>query len=473
MKAMWAVFIIGLSIPAVAETSSSSGSEINVANLKRLIEKSGLSEKSLGLSIRSMNEPTKIFFDHSGDVKLIPASLSKIFTAGAILANYPVGHKFVTELRLDGDDLCLKGGGDPGFVSETMWYLVNEFTRAKIKSLKGSIRVDNSRFDNNYFDSSRMAQRVDRAYDSPVSAMSFNWNSVNFYVQPGAKVGDPAGVIADPEGSYVKIVNKSKTGSGSQDSIQIRSQGVSKEEGTEQFLVEGTFGKNKDEKVYFRPIEDPTLWSGSNLKTFLAQRGIEVKGSVVKGVCRDSSRVVAKAESRAVHTLVADMLKFSNNYIAEMLSKNLAFDQTKKSGSIGAAMTFVKQWLIKDFSFNSSAFNFVNPSGLTNDNEFRVNDISRFLAEYPQKYNQSPEFISAFPVMGRDGTVKSRLKDTKAQDWVRAKTGLLTGAVGLAGYIFRPGRSPMTFAFVYNGSPSGMDRAKQVFDKAILEAVGQ
>ena len=67
-----------------------------------------------------------------------------------------------------------------------MWFLVNDFYRQNLKAIEGDIIVDDLLFDDIRFDKSRESARVDRAFDSPVGAMSFNWNSVNIFIKPAA-----------------------------------------------------------------------------------------------------------------------------------------------------------------------------------------------------------------------------------------------------------------------------------------------
>ena len=65
-----------------------------------------------------------------------------------------------------------------------MWFLVNEFTRSQVNKITKDIVVDDTLFDNVRYDNSRESKRVDRAYDSPIGAMSFNWNAVNVFIRP-------------------------------------------------------------------------------------------------------------------------------------------------------------------------------------------------------------------------------------------------------------------------------------------------
>ena len=152
-----------------------------------------------------------------------PASVTKILTA-AMAFEY-LGHDYkwksslqsaakVSDSTLKGD-LCFYGGGNPSFLTEQLWVLSNHFLRNKILKVEGDLIVDESYFDSEYFDDKRMKKRVLRAYDSPVSGASFNWNSVNIYVRPGLVVGSKAEIYLDPQNDYTPIKNKVTTvGSG-------------------------------------------------------------------------------------------------------------------------------------------------------------------------------------------------------------------------------------------------------------------
>ncbi|NJL24201.1 MAG: hypothetical protein HC902_02800 [Calothrix sp. SM1_5_4] len=144
-------------------------------------------------------EGPNLVFGVNEQKDFIPASITKIATAAAVLQRLGPSFKFQTTLWSSGTvkegvlkgDLILKGGGDAGFVSETMWFLVNEFTRTGVRRIEGDLIVDDGDFDAIRADSSRDPERVDRAYDAPVGAMSFNWNSINIFIRP-TQVGGAA-----------------------------------------------------------------------------------------------------------------------------------------------------------------------------------------------------------------------------------------------------------------------------------------
>ena len=189
-------------------------------------------------------------------------------------------------------------------------------------------------------------------------------------------------------------------------------------------LVKGEVGIDRDEMVIYKSITRPGLWSGYNLKAFLNRNGILVNGEVRKGIAQ--GRKLAYVESDPVSVSVTNMMKFSNNYISGMLTKHLSL-QRSKVGNMRDGLAVLSQTLselgFKDFVMESS-------SGLSRHNKFRPMDMSRLLDIAFADFTLFPEFMSSLPVSGVDGTLKERLQSKS--NWIRAKTGLLTGVVGLA-----------------------------------------
>lgn len=406
--------------------------------------------------------------------KMIPASTSKVLTASAVLDAFPPGTKVTTQLLISGKEkngvlegsLYLKGGGDPGFVSENMWYLVNAFTRSGIKEIRGDLVVDDSLFDKKRFDDSRQEQRVDRAYDAPVGAMSFNWNSMNIFVRPG-EPGAKAQVFVDPENEYVRLDNRTKTVSGSANKL-IADRDPIKGAPGDRLIMAGSLGAKSKEITVFKNITEPDLWAGYNLKSFLMQRGIELKGKIRNGVTPDSANLVAESESKPIEWMVSDMNKFSNNYVAEMLTKLLA-TKTLQPATLSEGITKIRQHLL-EIGVDAKEMEFYNPSGLTRDNKLSANAVWVVLNHLRNDFRVQPEFLTSLPIAGVDGTMKKRLKDTPGERWVRAKTGFLTNVVSLAGYAGRADGHVVTFSLIYNGKVDE-GNVRKFFDDLLLEAI--
>jgi D-alanyl-D-alanine carboxypeptidase/D-alanyl-D-alanine-endopeptidase (penicillin-binding protein 4) len=466
----------------VNSASAATPSEEMATKLKKDIQASGFKADDLGLwvgsrSEKNLNSKLETFFSHNSERLYIPASLSKLVTLGAALHELKPGFKFKTLLVSDAkiDDgvlqgaLYLKGAGDPSFVSENMWFLVNELTRAGVRLVEGDVVVDDNRFDHIRWGDDRQEERVDRAYDAPIGAMSMNWNSVNVYVRPGDKVGDKAKVFADVMTPYIKVRNEAKTvaaGRGKTIAIERTS-----EDGFagDVVVVTGSIAKDQPEFSAYKNITQPDVWAATNLVEFLRQRGVQVKGKVRVGTAPKDAPVLATAESKPLAYVVADMAKWSNNYVAEMLVKNLAAEAGELPATMASGMQHVQKYLV-EAGLEKGKFDFVNAAGFTRKNHLTPQQLGRVLEHVRADFTIFPEYLAALPVAGVDGTLRKRMIGTSAQRWVRAKTGLLNGVVGLAGYAGRENGPVVSFAFIYNGS-GHEDKARALFDKMAAHLV--
>lgn len=444
--------------------------------LRKAFEASGFKNGDIGLWVGTTGADgqLKTVFGQNADKLYIPASLSKIATAGAVMSRLPPGFKFKTQLLHDPSTaklsagvltgpLYLKGGGDPSFVSENMWFLVNELTRAGITRIDGDVIVDDSRFDHIRFGDDRQDERVDRAYDAPVGGMSMNWNSVNVYVRAGEKAGDPAKVFADVQSPFLKVVNNTKTAAaGRGKTIAVERKSESGFDG-DVIVVNGAIALDLPELVIYKSISQPDKWAGYNLIEFLKQRGITVKGTVKTGETPARAIVLATSESRAIAASLADMLKWSNNFVAETLVKTLAAENGEKPATMAGGMALVQKYL-ESVGLKAGEYEFINAAGFTRKNKLSVTQLGRILEHIRGDFTTFPEYSSGMPIAGVDGTLRSRMKGGSAERWVRAKTGLLNGVVGLAGFAGRPNGSLATFAFIYNGG-GREDKARALFDR--------
>jgi serine-type D-Ala-D-Ala carboxypeptidase/endopeptidase (penicillin-binding protein 4) len=397
--------------------------------------------------------------------KKIPASITKLLTTFAVLKKLPPGFRFYTKLYSDGKNLYLQGGGDPSFVSENMWYLVNEFHRSPLKNIKGNIVVDDSLFDKVRFDDSREDKRVDRAYDAPVGAMSFNWNAVNVFVKPAATAGQKAQVVIDPESDYFDLVNNTMTTSGNPKKELV----VSISNSEKLITVSGEVMAGFPEKGIFKSVTEPEIWSGLNLMSFLEQRGIKVIGKVVTGKVPDNAELMATYESKNLSYILTDMNKFSNNFVAEMLTKNLAAQEMKSGASLKRGVEIIREELEK-INITQKDLTIVNPSGLTRQNLFSAQALNKVLTAVKKDFSIYPVFIDSLPIAGIDGTLKKRMKNSAAEGWVRAKTGYLDGVVSLAGYAGRRDGTVLNFVFLYNG-PRDEANVREAFDQLVINSL--
>ena len=78
--------------------------------------------------------------------------------------------------------------------------------------------------------------------------------------------------------------------------------------------------------------------------------------------------------------------------------------------------------------------------------------------------NIFPHLHEALPIAGYDGTLSKRMKNTTAEQNVRAKTGTLTGVISLAGYCQTSENHALAFSIICNGTLDA-DKARTFQDK--------
>lgn len=446
---------------SVFSVSAWSNTDLQSLFLKE-IRRSGFSSEHFGLWVKDKN----ILVSLNSEKKFIPASLSKIPTALAALSHFPMNHHFYTWVKATGKiqngtlkgDLYLEGGGDPTLVSESLWTLVQKLKREGISTVEGQLYYDDSYFDQKYFPDSRQKRRVDRAYDAPVSALSFNWNSVAVYIRPGEK-GQEAKVFVDPPVPYISVKNRAKTvGRRSKTRLVVKRVSLG---GKEEIQVSGQISVSKKEKTFYKSISNPSRWTAENFKFFMENQGIQILGSVQPKNTPSEARELVAHESWELSRIISALSKYSNNFIAEMLTKNLS-RISSDVGSLDGGLKKIHSFLSLH-GWKEGSYEFANPSGLTYDNQFSPALLGQLLVDAQQMFPFFSEFLSSLPLAGWDGTLKDRMGSIPGK--VRAKTGYLTGTVGLGGYVQgKKGRQGI-FVFMYNGPKKNDWGVKALFDR--------
>ena len=429
--------------------------------VEKLIEKKRLKKSRLGLTISLLSSTgEEAIYSLNEDRLFIPASLVKIASLSAFYYYFPLDFQFQTQLLSSGTisedqlkgSLIVKGGGDPGFTSESLWNLVNSFKRQGIKTIAGDILVDDS-----LYKPFKIKPPSNRSYYALSSASSFNWNSVTFWIRPGK---DVVQIFVDPKNSYIKTLNEIKPGK--RTSIQIQT--VPSDEKKETFRFKGSVNSLKKEQAFYRNIKNPPLWLGHNLLYFLKQHGITVTGTVKKGSCFSSCEVLAQWNSRPLPFHTYNMMKFSNNFVSRMLTTHLPLIKGARKGDFHQGIHLINHYLSKKTGLRD--FQFVEPSGLSRENRFSPESLKALLVKDFNRFFE-PEILTSYPLAKGIGTLKKRFENLKEGEFVRAKTGSISGVLGLAGFAQSSKGEKFVFTFIYNGPNKNIKQAKELFDDMI------
>ena len=442
--------------------------------IKKVIKNSGIPSSNLGIIVA---DPKTVLFKLNAQKPFNPASLTKIFTASTLLDLLSPSLKFKTEFLSEHavnnsilkGDLYLKGGGDPSFVSESLWNLVNNLSRTGVRIIEGNLVLDDNRFD-----SKKQGPRlktISRApYNAPVGALSFNWNTVNIYVRPGEQPGHTLKLYIDPSSLYFSSVqNHTKTRKNGRYSRKKKLRvSIQKHKNStkESLKIKGEMPLSHKEQLIYKNISSPSLWTGWNTVEFLKQRGVELKGRVNKGITPNTARVLAEWEGKTLSENIRLMMKYSSNFMVDMLVKNLAMEKDKKPGSLNEGLKIIKKHLSDQLKIPHTEYHLKEASGLSRENRFQAIHLLKAF-RYWNRHPLQPEFESSFAIAGQDGTLKKRFNNA-LQARMYAKTGSLNGVSGLAGFFKNEEDNKIFFIFLFNGSTQHQHKAELLLDRLSL-----
>ncbi len=413
----------------------------------------------------------KILYEDNPDLPLTPASIAKLFGAAALLKTFGLNYRVGTEFFHSGvnkngevqGDLIVVGRGDPKLVSEDLWKIVADLDYMGIKSFTGNLVLDNS-----FFRDAKSHDRVEKvaqnSYDSPLSALSVNFNNYELAISPSPKVGELANVEFYPyplEG--VPIYNSLKTVS-SQKRENLEVTRVLKN-GKDFIEVRGNIRVSSPLIKIHRSASQAFQLTGRTLKAFLKGRGIQLKGDIKEGLLENykNKTKLFSYKGQAMSTYVDDFLAYSNNFMIDMLINLLGASSGMKGDTYEMGMKSLDYFTSKK-SFPGKGFYLEKASGLSNKSRMSARQMVSFLSELSKEDAFFPNFLANITVPQTDGTLKKRFQFQDAlpyQKMIRAKTGTLLTPVSvssLAGYLLHP-TGLIAFAVIQNGKVGKKNQA--------------
>ena len=426
---------------------------------KAILSTPAFSKKGLEVGVLVSSLKTgEVLFENGADKLLIPASVAKVFTSFAVLKKLKPTFTFKTPILIQGSlkegklsgDLYLKGSGDPSLVSERMWMLVNELVRSGIKSVTGNIIVDSSYFDDEKTPDSRPVYLKDQAYNAPLGALSFNFNTTTIFVRPGDARGDKPKVFTDPDNAYIDIVNQANTGShSSKNTLVVTRTDYVKGDIGDTVLLRGSLPLDVKEVRFYRNIVNPALYTGHMFRTFWEQRGMKFQGNVIEGRVPEGARQILEFESLPLWQIVWGLNKFSNNFVADQLMKRLGAEVFGPPGTREKGIKAVEAAL-SEIGISPGSYQIIDGSGLTRGTHVSPRHLVKVLSAIYRDFSISPEFISSLGIAGEDGTLKKRFPNSVERGVLRGKTGSLDGVNSLAGFTESSSGEPIAFAIILN-----------------------
>ncbi len=452
--------------------------------IAEVLDKPELAPAMVGIKVTSL-ETGRVLFEENVSKLLRPASNMKLYTVAAALDRLSPDYRFVTSVFAAArpaagilrGDLTIYGRGDPSIAArfnggdyfKGINELALQIAAAGVKRVEGDLVGDETYFTGPQYGSGWNWEDLQWWYGAEVSALTVNDNALDLLVKPGSAAGAPGIITTGPPDPLLAIVNRVVTGAkGSKRELTLH-RGL----GADALEVHGSIPLDDRGYAAGVGISHPGLLFVYLLRSSLAQRGVVFTGksrtvrapAYANGPATSrpaGSIEIASMQSPPLSLIAAQTLKPSQNLYTELILRTLgrvvprsadSSDTTRTSEDAG--LEVVKTFL-KEAGVNTSGLVLTDGSGLSRSDMITA-EASVQLLIYMARHRYAGVFREALPITGVDGTLRNRMKGTPAENNVRAKTGSLSSAASLAGYLTTAGGENLVFSIMVNNYPVDTD----------------
>ena len=505
ISAFGLLLFVSFTLSAQTNPSAASLSELQ-SRLAAVMNEPRFAAATWGVKIVSL-ESKKTIFEHDAGKLFSPASNCKLYTMALALDQLGGDYRIKTSLystarpdkrgTLKGD-LIVYGRGDPtinarphgGDIYLALQPLVAALTNAGVRRIAGDLVGDESFITGSPYGSGWAWDDVNYYYGAEISALTINDNTLSVTVQPGGKVDEPCRLSIAPSTSYIVLSNRTQTiAAGGKRDLNFYRPG-------EQNVIYVTGKMPLGETNFSEPVtlHDPAKLFVTFFKEALQRNGIKVSGKIrtTNWLSPRMHRVndakwveLGSVESLPMRTINREVQKPSQNLYTDLVLAHLgaiagqrSSNRTSNSDSTNQTETVIGRISSEDLGVRElEAFlrkigvkrgdvEFEEGSGLSRNNLATPNATITLL-EYMSRHAEAESYRMALPIAGEDGSLKNRMKKTRAEKNVHAKTGTLRWANSLSGYVTTAAGERLAFCLMLNRyqAPDATHAARNELDK--------
>jgi D-alanyl-D-alanine carboxypeptidase/D-alanyl-D-alanine-endopeptidase (penicillin-binding protein 4) len=442
-------------------------------------------------------------FETNGRRLFLPASNAKLFTTAFALMRLGPDYRFETTVRSDeppgpngrlAGDLRLIGGGDPMLSAREVPYhkghsatgnplqaietLADQIYASGVRSIAGDIVGDDTAYVWEPYPEGWAQDDLVWDYGAPVSALTVNDNVFTLRLRAAGRL---ASVILSPPMEFYSIDNRVRAGPGLPAKVQVE-----RLPGSRQLRLWGTLGSDPaSETQMLLAIDDPALYAARAFADALTRRGIVVAGrpaarhrwaneapeqggmrlDVAAGAGAQGGVVLARRTSPPLIELLRVIDKVSQNLHAEIVLREVGRVR-RGVGTREAALDEERKFL-GEAGIGSDEYHFADASGLSGGDLVAPEAVVKLL-QYMYRTPLRDAWISLLPIGGEDGTLAGRFGGVSAARRIHAKTGSLSQAAALSGYIESRTRGMLTFSILANNFNAPGSDIRGVIDRIAL-----
>ncbi len=424
-------------------------------------------------------ESGRVVAERNPHMAVAPASNMKLFTTAAAIDLLKPTFEVTTGVYVRGEidpsgtlqgDVRIVGRGDPtiggrfhdGNATAVLQEWAADLKRAGIKTIAGNLVFEHGYFDTEYIHPTWPVDQLTAWYEAPIAAFSMQEGCIAVRVLPG-RAGQPCVVQLDPPTSFVQVRNSCRTGSG----LPF----ITRYNGSNEIIVRGGVPARSGTTEVFITVENPVHYFAAVTNETLQRNGIRIQGQIVLTPrdARTDWRLVTK-HTTPLPILIYVINKKSQNHYAEQVLKMIGAE-LRKDGSWAAGNAEVKEWLTTKIGVPANEFFPADGSGMSRNNRASANAFIALL-RYMWKSPWREEFVSSMPYTGDpDSKFGNRLRRPPFARQVYAKTGYISGVIGLSGYVHAQSGKVYAFSFLFNRYRVGVFGVYNLQDEMLKEII--
>lgn len=424
-------------------------------------------------------ESGRVVGQRNPNLPVAPASNMKLFTTAAAIDLLKPTFEVTTSVLVRGNidasgtlngDVKIVGKGDPtiggrfhdGSATAVLQEFATDLKRAGIKTVRGNLVFEYGYMDTEYIHPTWPVDQLVNWYEAPIAAFSMQEGCVEVRVLPG-RPGTPCVVQLEPPTSYLTVRNSCRTGGG----LPF----ITRERNTNNIIVRGGVPARSGRTQVFVTVHEPVQYFAAVTNETFQRAGIRIEGQIVL-VPKDPRpdwRQVTK-HSTPMNVIIIVINKKSQNHYAEQVLKMIGAEKGGV-GSWAAGSREIEEWLVTKVGVPGHEFYAADGSGMSRDNRASANAFIKLL-RYMWKSPWREDFVSSLPYTGDpDSKFGNRLKRPPFARQVYAKTGYISGVIGLSGYVHAQSGKVYAFSFLFNRYRTGVYGVYRLQDEMLKEII--
>ena len=441
MKKIIGLFVLLTSLFILPVSAGNLKSEIG-----NTISQSGINKGAVSVSVKDISTG-KTVYELNPKTPTPPASIQKIVTSTPAIITLGQDYRFKTSLyKNSANEYLIVLGADPYLTSRDLDKLVRAIPKEP-----ASIYIDDSIIDKNEWGEGWQWDDDLNPLMPKFSAYNIDKNLMEIVISPTAK-GFPAEITMDV--SYpTTFVNNIITGKETKYSLK-RQNFVS----PDIITAEGSIKYNKSEIIDI-PVNNPKKYFKLRLSDSVIDHNISSSG-VYKFRKLNKNYTLITYLSHDIERAQIDILKNSNNLVAETIFKLAGGKYSSKTGSFESGLEMFNNYCKKQ-NIDTSNIKITDASGVSKNNLM----VSDFMTDFLMKNRQYIE--AKLPTAG-EGTLSNRMLYLKGI--LHAKTGTLNNISSITGYVTSRTNRKYVFCIMINDSKT-TDSDKKILEEYIIRTI--